>query len=379
MIFNFRYLRPTGNKINLADSPIDKELFKGFEVNFFQSGTAALSAAIIACHSQNKIENPEVILPAYACPDLISAVLHANATPVLIDLEADTPWISLNEFEKNINKNTLAIIAINFLGITERTTKIKNICTNHDLFLIEDSAQGLPDSNYEDYWQGDIIILSFGRGKPLNLLGGGATLVHKNSKLHNMVKSTQPEESSFKKKLIFNLKIVIYNILIAPYFYNLLTKIPGINLGKTIFKPLLSINSISRLTLSKLQSNLNTYKSIIQDNNKLSNGFNTLNNKDIIDLTRLQSKNIRLLRHPFLIKDQKLKNALLTKYSNYGLSEMYKMPLNKIPGLENILDNKKNYPNADIFSKNLVTFPTHNDFNSKHITDIKNFIRSKMN
>ena len=42
--------------------------------------------------------------------------------------------------------------------------------------LIEDSAQAFPRDGGGDFWQGDLVVLSFGRGKPVSLLGGGAVL-----------------------------------------------------------------------------------------------------------------------------------------------------------------------------------------------------------
>ena len=374
MRFKLQNLRPTGNRISLKNLPLKSQLFEPFKINFFSSGTAALSAAILACKSKREIEKPEVLLPAYSCPDLISAVLHAKAIPVLIDLEPNSTFLSISEINKHINENTLAIIAINFLGIPERTLEIKKICNKNKIFLIEDSAQGLPTSHYSDYWKGDIVIISFGRGKPLNLLGGGATLVHKNSELEESVLSLKPLKPSIKETILYNLKIIIYNILITPVFYNLLTAIPGINLGKTIYKPLKSIDAISETTLSKLQSNFNKYNKA-NNINELSQEIKSLNSNEIIDLAKFKNEHTKLLRHPVLFTNLRAKKKLLSTVPNYGISEMYKQPLNKIAGLEDILNFNKKYPNAENFSKALLTFPTHNDFKLRHILKIKKQLR----
>ena len=59
------------------------------------------------------------------------------------------------------------------MGIPERINAIRATINTNQITIIEDSAQGLPQEKPEKYWLGDIVIVSFGRGKPLNLIDGG--------------------------------------------------------------------------------------------------------------------------------------------------------------------------------------------------------------
>jgi len=66
--------RPAGNKIHIQPSSFNTNRFSPLSINFYQSGTASLAAAIIASRKLKGFTNKksEVLLPAYACPDLVS-------------------------------------------------------------------------------------------------------------------------------------------------------------------------------------------------------------------------------------------------------------------------------------------------------------------
>ena len=148
---------------------------------FVQSGTAALAQALIIAKSAFTTDTPEVIVPGYACPDIISAAVYAGITPILVDLEPDRPYMSLSAIENAVTKNTVAIIAINFMGIPERISAIRGSLGDSGIIVIEDSAQWYPDADGEtpisSAYHGDLVVLSFGKGKPLSLMGGGALLI----------------------------------------------------------------------------------------------------------------------------------------------------------------------------------------------------------
>ena len=176
----FYQLPPVGNPVRLSDGRNDEsllqEVFSPYTPGFFDSGTSALAASILAAVNVKGASKPEVILPAYGCPDLISAVVFAGAKPVLVDLEAERPWMDLEQVSAHITGHTVAVIAASLCGIPERLGALRQITEQAELLLIEDSAQLFPGSIDEANWQGDLVVISFGRGKPVSLLGGGAVL-----------------------------------------------------------------------------------------------------------------------------------------------------------------------------------------------------------
>ena len=124
----FRTLRPSGSRISTSRSSNIAELFSPYHQLYTQSGTAALAAALSSVKKlRSDISSPEVLLPAYCCPDLISALIFTGIKPVLIDFEKNTPWLDLVKLDQTISSSTIAILAVNFLGIQERIGKIREI------------------------------------------------------------------------------------------------------------------------------------------------------------------------------------------------------------------------------------------------------------
>jgi len=358
---------------------LDLSSYLPFQFHFYQSGTAALSAALIASIQikQDLTSDPEVILPAYACPDLISAIIYAGAVPILVDLIPNRPWMSLEQIDKEVTNNTVAIIAVRFLGIPERIAEIKKLCTEKRITLIEDSAQGFPISSYESYWQGDFNILSFGRGKPVNLLSGGAVLCNKPefSKQLPMLGTEQP---TMQSRIQYISKVYLYNILIHPIPYWMLSKLPGIQIGSTKYKILHGIKGISAIVTRYLIKNIRLYGQRTNVMSIYRQLFRETKLRHIIDLADATNYEFKdpLLRYPILAETKETRDAIYQNIESLGASTMYQKPLTEITGIPLSVKerNKSNYPNAKSFADRLITLPTHEDITVKIVQRIMNDI-----
>ena len=378
----FHRIPPVGNPISWRHPAPPPSLTANSEqCLFFQSGTAALAQALIVAKSVSQTETPEVIVPAYACPDIVSASVYAGITPVLVDLEPDSPYMSLSAIEKATTSNTVAVIAINFLGIPERVAAIRSSLGNKQIFVIEDSAQWYPDSEGDipisNLYQGDLVILSFGKGKPLSLMGGGALLI-KTPKLAESLeqelflrdKNTQPK-TDLKTKLLFS----AYNIAISTYGYWLLELLPWIKLGETHYKKLEEIGTIDSNRLSLMSSNQQRYQERLKTAqntmaNILSNG-----QQNVIDLPKQCEtfKNQRLLRYPILMRSSKARDKALSLMgrNGSGASPLYPTILSNIEGAKNHAKQSLPLGNAIDFASRLITLPTHDEVNGQHIASIQ--------
>ena len=182
--------------------PVQNHFLKTIELSGLNSGTASLALSILIAKNLKKISNPEVIVPAYACPDLVAACAYAGVKCRLCDLAQNNTSYDINLLESLINENTIALAAINFLGIQERISEIFSIVQKKDILLIEDNAQWFPELNNSDHLTGDFICLSFGRGKPVSLLGGGCLLVKEtilqNDPIEDLIKTIVHQNNDSK-------------------------------------------------------------------------------------------------------------------------------------------------------------------------------------
>lgn len=130
-------------------------------------------------------ENSEVVLNGFTCRAVLVAIREANCTPVFADIEKATLNYNPETLEKllKIHKNVKAIVIQNTLGNTVDIKKFEKIAKDNNLIIIEDLAhctgQHYPDGRLVGS-VGDATALSFGKGKTLDTITGGALILRKN-------------------------------------------------------------------------------------------------------------------------------------------------------------------------------------------------------
>jgi len=370
---------------------MDEKEFLPFKFIGFQSGTAALAAALISVRkAQPLVENPTVILPAYTCPDVVSACLFARVKPKMVDFEQDKNWIDLDDLKAKIDNSCIAIIAINFLGIPERIESIRSVINHtcnktHSITIIEDSAQGLPKGKAEEYWLGDIITCSFGRGKPLNLMGGGGIFYNPtriNEATRDNLKDITPTDTFGHPPfdgLVYQIKVKLFNVLSFPFYYYFLSKLPFLKLGETIFHPLNKINAIPSSIKKQFNANYKKYNETQSLRVRYDDLFNSLDSKLITSLPVQSgvSTYSPLLRYSILVKDSNIRELIYRDLSNagVGISKMYQHILPDIANIKHSMFAEiTDCTNAEYFAASLLTLPMHQDVKEQHIAKIKSVL-----
>ena len=104
------------------------------------NGTDALQIAMMALGLQ---PGDEVITPSftYIATVEVAALLHIK--PVFIEVDAKTFCIDPAAIEKAITPKTKAIIPVHLYGQAANMETIMKIAAAHNLFVIEDNAQGI--------------------------------------------------------------------------------------------------------------------------------------------------------------------------------------------------------------------------------------------
>ena len=368
----FYRLPPAGDRILVSGGGSREALaryWSPFTVNWYGSGTSALAAAVSAAISRKPVPAPEVLVPAYTCPDVISAILFAGAKPVLVDLVAQRPWLDLDAVDRCMNRNTVAIVAINFLGIRERIASLRAKAAASDAVLIEDSAQSFPlDAQDIGESSGDLMVLSFGRGKPVSLLGGGAVLV-RDTALSRLLPQRAVRANDMRARVRFRLQIAAYNFLRRPSAYWLLEALPFLGLGQTVFKPLPAIEPPIP-SLDALGANIDAYR----QGGQAQRGWRTMladrKPRGVVDLAAVCGANVttRLLRYPLLV-DNVARDHVHTALQRAGLgsSRLYQQVLPTVVGIPESVRAQGEFPNAARFAASLITLPTHDNVTERDI------------
>jgi len=298
--------------------------------------------------------------------------------PVLVDLEADRPWLDLPSLASAITDNTIAIVAVNLFGISERWPQLRALADQHQLTLIEDSAQYFPGGEEKIDWQGDLVVLSFGRGKPVSLLGGGAVLTKKEEYYtHLPTRSAAP--ACWQQRLLFSLKSSLYNVMIAPRFYWILAALPFLHLGETRYHPLQNIEAMENIRIGMLASNIIRYQNDIgaaARHDRVSSMLDAMEMVNNLPKTCDSQANHRLLRYPLLVEAE-IRDRLYSRLNKagFGVSVLYPTDLTKIAGLEFLAKNGQQFPNAETFAARLLTLPTNADFSEKDLKRISAILK----
>lgn len=86
----------------------------------------------------------EVIVPTLTFTATAEVVRYLGATPVLVDIEADTLCIDPAAAEAAITSATKAIMPVHFAGRPCDMTRLRALADSHGLFLLDDAAHALP-------------------------------------------------------------------------------------------------------------------------------------------------------------------------------------------------------------------------------------------
>jgi dTDP-4-amino-4,6-dideoxygalactose transaminase len=141
------------------------------------SCTAALEMAAILADIQ---PGDEVIMPSYTFVSTSNAFVLRGATPVFVDIRADTLNIDETKIEAAITPRTKAIVPVHYAGVGCEMDTIMDIARRHDLLVIEDAAQAIM-STYKGRPLGSIghmAALSFHETKNIISGEGGALLIN---------------------------------------------------------------------------------------------------------------------------------------------------------------------------------------------------------
>ncbi len=135
-------------------------------------------AMIIALRAAGLEPGDEVISPSHTMVATPAAIVHAGATPVLVDCGPDH-LIAPDSIRGAITSRTRAIMPVQLNGRTADMDTIQKIADQYGLLIIEDSAQAL-GSKYKGRYAGTFGLagtFSFYPAKILGCLGDGGAIV----------------------------------------------------------------------------------------------------------------------------------------------------------------------------------------------------------
>ena len=170
----------------------EKEFRDYFNVKYaiaLNSATAGLHASLIACGIG---QGDEVIVTPYSFSASATCVLMVNAKPVFVDIDEDIFCLDPFKIEAKLTPRTKAIIPVHLHGHPACMSEIMAIAEEHNLKVIEDSAQAIGAIYRGQYTGkiGDCGVFSFNQSKPINT-GEGGMLITNDDEIARIVRAVR--------------------------------------------------------------------------------------------------------------------------------------------------------------------------------------------
>jgi dTDP-4-amino-4,6-dideoxygalactose transaminase len=151
------------------------------------SGTSALSLTLAALDVG---PGDEVVVPAFGCAPIASTVVTAGATPVFVDVCADTMTLDPELAEAAITPRTKAVMPAHQFSVMADMPAFEAIAARHGVRLVEDSAvaqgavlRGRPAGTW-----GDAGVFSFVQVKSFGMPGEGGAVVTRDADVATTVR-----------------------------------------------------------------------------------------------------------------------------------------------------------------------------------------------
>ena len=156
------------------------------------NGTDALQIAMMALGLQ---PGDEVITPSFTYIATVEVAALLNIKPIFVEVNKQTFCLDPEAIEKAITPKTKAIIPVHLYGHAADMEKIMAIATKHNLFVIEDNAQGIgctytftDGTSKKTGTIGHIGCTSFYPSKNLGAFGDGGAMFTDDDELANKLR-----------------------------------------------------------------------------------------------------------------------------------------------------------------------------------------------
>jgi len=122
----------------------------------------------------------EVIGVAAGFPTTINPQIQSGVIPVFVDVDLETHNVDVSKLEEALSPKTKAVMLAHALGNPFNAQKVRDFCTKHNLWLIEDCCDALGAKHNGSLVGsfGDIATLSFYPAHHITMGEGGAVFTN---------------------------------------------------------------------------------------------------------------------------------------------------------------------------------------------------------
>ena len=344
-----------------------KTKYSAREVFLLSSGKAALTVILKALAASS--ERRRVIIPAYTCFSVPSAIVKAGLEVVLCDVEPETLDFNFAELESVIGEDVLCVVSTHLFGRPADVDRVKRLCEGKGIVVVEDAAQAMGGQSEGRLLGtlGDVAFFSLGRGKNLTC-GTGGIILTRSLSIADKIRAEYATLPDIPRGDVFRnwLEMVMMRFFIHPQLYWFPAGLPFLRLGETVFDTDFSMYRMDEVRAHQLQG---WEQRLVLANQEraaragwLIDGLD-LHHRGIMPITGKEAVYLRL---PVLLRDRETKEAVCrqSQAEGAGVSPSYPATIQEIPELSSRLVSRKCTGAQEVVDR-LVTLPTHRFVNEQ--------------
>lgn len=336
-----------------------RDYFGVKHVFLVSSGKAALATILGALKSLSPARK-EVLIPAYTCYSVPSAVVKAGLNVALCDMDPERYDYDYRLFGEALSAETLCVLSGNLCGIPSDVARMLEHCKSRGIFVVEDAAQAM-GGRYKDRLIGtiaDVGFFSFGRGKNITCGSGGAIVTNSDALASAIGKHYRPlPRPGFWENVQELFLAAFLALFIRPALYWFPAGLPFLRLGETVFYrdfPVKRLSGMKAGLLRRWKQRLEEYNGTRRENrNYYCNDLQLTACGDFSDQTPM-------LRFPVTAVNREMRDRIVKRLTEQGLGagRMYPASINMIEEIKSSFSGQE-YPAARTLSERLFTVPTH--------------------
>jgi perosamine synthetase len=353
----------SGNHLGLAE--VLRERLGVRNVFFVSSGRAAFTILLEAIRQGS--ERREVVIPAYTCFSVPSAVARTGLVMRLCDVDAKTLDLDLNALARVDLTKALCIVASGLYGIPGDLVGLEAIARTFGTFLVDDAAQCLGAERGERLCGtfGDAGFYSLGRGKGITTMGGGILITHREDLAQSIEREVRKLRRPTTREVCAAVgSSLVYSGMLRPSRYWIVDRVPFLGLGVSRFEPdfpMAKLSAYQRRLATSLLPLVDSYNRIRREHaDQLRAGIEGVEG---IEIPRpVEGAGAIYLRFPILTRDGIHRSQLLGRLRGAGIgaSTSYPASIEDIAGVTQYLAaNQEPCPGARSIATRILTLPTH--------------------
>lgn len=331
------------------------EMFNVKHVLLTPSGTHALEIAMLAL---DIALGDEVIVPSFTFVSSATCVVLRGAKPVFAEVKPETLNLDPDDIRRRITSRTKAIILVHYAGVSCDMDEIMQIAAEHNLYVVEDAAQGV-DARYKGRPLGTIGHIgcySFHGTKNISCGEGGAFLTN-DSKLARKAEIIHEKGTNR-----------------AAFLRGQIDKYTWVSVGSSyVLSDLLA--ALLEVQLTK-RAEIKAKRQMIW--NRYYEGLSPLASEGKVILPTIPSdceSNYHIFF--FRLRDEETRNALLDGLRAEGIGATFHyIPLHASPYGRNVLGCEDELPITEKASRTLIRLPIYPSLTVEEIDHILNMTQT---